>query len=139
MGHLLKNTVFKNGSHALGMPSGASAERPDASVIGQTRYNTDTGKLEFYNNSVWNAIAKEGSVTITKNTFAGDNVIDNFTMTETYTAGQEAQALVFVNTVYQNPGVNYTFNGSTNIHFTSVPTGSAVILVLHGIGSTTAA
>lgn len=139
MGRLLKNTVFKSGSHALGFPSGTSSERPDVPVVGQTRYSTTSGKLEFYNNSVWNTIAKEGSATIVKDSFTGNNVATNFTMTSSYTAGQEAQVLAFVNTVYQNPGVNYTFNGSTTITFTSAPPTSAVVLVLHGIGSTTAA
>lgn len=137
MGHLLKNTVFKNGSYALGIPVGTSAIGPEVPVVGQTRYNTSTSKLEFYNSSVWNAVAKEGNVTITKDSLTGDNIVSDFTMTKTYTAGQEAQVLVFLNTVYQNPGVNYTFNGSTNIHFTSVPGMSAVILVLHNIASTT--
>ena len=137
MGHLLKNTVFKNGSHALGVPVGTSSVGPDYPVTGQTRYNTSTSKLEFYNSSVWNAVAKEGNVTIVKDTLAGDNIVSDFTMTKTYTAGQEAQALVFLNTVYQNPGVNYTFNGTTNIHFTSVPGAAAVILVIHNIASTT--
>jgi hypothetical protein len=139
MGRLLKNTVFKSGSNALGLPSGTSAERPGSPVNGQTRYSTTSSKLEFYNNSVWNAIAKEGTATITKDSFTGNNVATNFTMTSTYTAGQEPQALVFVNTVYQNPGINYTFNGSTTITFTSAPPAAAVVLVLHGIGSTTAA
>ena len=139
MGRLLKNTVFKSGSYALGLPSGTSAERPGAPVVGQTRYSTSSNKLEFYNNSVWNTVAKEGTATITKDSFTGNNVATNFTMTSTYSAGQEPQALVFVNTVYQNPGINYTFNGSTTITFTSAPPAAAVVLVLHGIGSTTAA
>lgn len=137
MGRLLKNTVFKTGSYALGVPVGSSSIGPDVPVTGQTRYNTSTGKLEFYAGSVWNAVAKEGDVTIVKDTFAGDNATADFTMTNTYNAGEEAQVLVFLNTVYQNPGINYTFNGTTNIHFTSVPTGGAVILALHNIGSTT--
>jgi len=137
MGRLLKNTVFKTGSYALGVPVGSSSIGPDVPVTGQTRYNTSTGKLEFYASSVWNAVAKEGEVTIVKDTFAGDNATADFTMTKTYSAGQEAQVFVFLNTVYQNPGINYTFNGTTNIHFTSIPTGSAVILVLHNIASTT--
>jgi hypothetical protein len=137
MGRLLKNTVFKTGSYALGVPVGSSSIGPDVPVVGQTRYNTSTGKLEFYNSSVWNAVAKEGDVTITKDTLAGDNIVSDFTMSKTYNSGQEAQVLVFLNTVYQNPGINYTFNGTTNIHFTSVPTGGAVILVLHNIASTT--
>ena len=137
MGRLLKNTVFKSGSYALGVPVGSSTIAPEFPVVGQTKYNTSTSKLEFYNNSVWNAIAKEGNVTITKDTLAGDNIVSDFTMTKTYSSGQEPQVLVFLNTVYQNPGINYTFNGTTNIHFTSVPGAAAVILVLHNIASTT--
>lgn len=139
MGRLLKNTVFKTGSYALGIPVGSSTIAPEFPVVGQTRYNTSTSKLEFYNSSVWNAVAKEGNVTITKDSFTGNNVVTDFTMTSSYNGGQEPQALAFVNTVYQNPGVNYTFNGTTTIHFTSAPGAAAVVLVLHGIGSTTAA
>jgi hypothetical protein len=139
MGRLLKNTVFKSGSYALGVPVGSSTISPDVPVVGQTRYSTTTNKLEFYNNSVWNAVAKEGNVTITKDSFTGNNVATDFTMSSTYTSGQEAQVLVFLNTVHQNPGVNYTFNGTTSIHFTSTPPAAATILVLHGLGSTTAA
>jgi hypothetical protein len=137
MGRLLKNTVFKTGSYALGIPVGSSTITPSVPVIGQTRYNTSNNKLEFYNNATWNAIAREGSTTIVKDTFAGDAIIANFTMSIPYSSGQELQVLVFVNTVYQNPGINYTFNGTTNIHFTSIPPESAVILVLHNFASTT--
>ena len=58
-------------------------------------------------------------------------------MSHTYNLGEEAQTLVYVNTVWQNPGVNYIFNGSTNIHFTSVPGTAAVIVVLHNYATTT--
>jgi hypothetical protein len=140
MGHMLKNTVFKSGSYAMAIPQGSSSIGPDAPVVGQTRYNTSTSRLEFYNNSVWNAVAKEGNVTIAKDTFTGNNVATVFgPMTNGYAAGQEAQALVFLNTVFQNPGVNYTFNGTNYITFTSTPTNLASIIVLHNIASTTAA
>lgn len=137
MGHLLKNTVFKTGSYALGVPVGSSSIGPDAPVNGQTRYNTSTSKLEFYNNSVWNAVAKEGNVTITKDTFTGNNIATDFTMSSSYDSGSEAQVLVFLNTVFQNPGINYTFNGTATIHFTSTPADLATIIVLHNIASTT--
>lgn len=137
MGRLLKNTVFKSGSYALGVPVGSTTITPSAPVVGQTRYNTSTSKLEFYNASTWNAVAREGHVALVKDTFTGNAVATDFTMTSTYNSGQELQVLVFLNTVYQNPGVNYTFNGTSTIHFTSTPPDAATILVLHNIASTT--
>jgi hypothetical protein len=138
MGRLLKNTVFKSGSYTLGIPTGTSSVGPDSAVPGQTRFNTTTGKLEFYDDGAWQAFAREGSATITKDTFTGDNVNSVFgPMSFSYSASQEAQVLVFLNTVFQNPGVNYTFDGTTNITFTSIPPSSATIVLLHGFSSTT--
>jgi hypothetical protein len=150
---MLKNTVFKSGNHALGLPSGASATRPDAVVNGQTRYNTDTGKIEFYNASTWNAVAREGNVTITRTLFTGNSSIlqygplnNTYSGFGTFNTGPnyvpESQAIVFVNTVYQIPGTNYRFAANisnsalTDIVFTSV-TNSAVVAIIENLGSTT--
>ena len=57
-------------------------------------------------------------------------------MSYSYSNGDEPQVLVFLNTVYQNPGVNYTFDGSDDITFTSTPPNSATILVLHNYAGT---
>jgi hypothetical protein len=141
MGHMLKNTVFKSGSYALGVPTGTSSIGPSPAANGQTRYNTTTGKLEFYNNSVWNAVAKEGNVTIVADTsFVGTGSQTLFEpMSYTYSSGQEAQVLVFVGTVYQIPVINYTFAGNTSIQFVSPPSGSAAITILHNFASTVTA
>jgi hypothetical protein len=138
---MLKNTVFKSGSYALGVPTGTSSIGPSPAANGQTRYNTTTGKLEFYNNSVWNAVAKEGNVTIVADTsFVGTGSQTLFEpMSYTYSSGQEAQVLVFVGTVYQIPVTNYTFAGNASIQFVSPPSGSAAITILHNFASTTAA
>lgn len=142
MGRMLKNTVFKTGSYTLGVPSSISSIGPDVAQPGQTRYNTTTGKLEFYNNNVWNSVSKEGNVVITKDSFtAWANALQTtFTMTNggPYLAGQEAQVLVFLNTVFQNPGINYTFSNvaPTTINFTSPAAANATIIVLHNIAST---
>ena len=141
MGHMLKNTVFKSGSYALGVPTGTSSIGPSPAANGQTRYNTTTGKLEFYNNSVWNAVAKEGTVNIVKDSFSGNTVQTDFTMSKTYSsANSEANVLVFVGQIYQNPGVAYTIAANTNvIHFTGAPaSGSDNILILHNFSSTAA-
>jgi hypothetical protein len=134
MGHYLKNPVSK--STAINMPTGSSADRPIHPLDGAMRYNTSTNRLEIYDDTTWHTNAKEDPVSVVKNTFAGDNSTVNFTMSEVYTAGQEAQVMVYVNTVWQNPGINYTFNGSTNIHFTSAPGAAAVIVVLHNYATT---
>ena len=139
MGHMLKNTVFKNGSYALGVPAGISGIRPDAPVVGQTRWNTTNSALEFYNGSDWKNVATQGNVTIVKDSFTGDNTNSVFgPMSYSYNAGQEAQVIAVVNNVIQNPGVGFEFFGNTSIKFTSVPTTSAPIYILHNFASTTA-
>jgi hypothetical protein len=110
---MLKNTVFKSGSYALGIPVGSSSIGPDSAVVGQTRWNASPPeKLEYYDGTQWQAVAHEGSVTIVKDSFTGDNLNNVFgPMTYTYTAGQETQVIAVVNNVIQNPGVGFTFDG----------------------------
>ncbi len=141
MGHMLKNTVFRSGSHALGIPVGTSSIGPDSPQNGQARYNTTTGKLEFYNNSLWNAVAKEGNVTIVADTaFTGTGSRVLFEpMSYSYSSGQEAQVLVFVGTVYQIPGTNYNFAGNSSIQFISAPSNLSSITILHNFASTVTA
>ena len=62
-----------------------------------------------------------------------------FTMSKSYGSGSEANVLVFVGQVYHNPGIAYTFNGTTTVTFTSAPaTGTNNILLLHNFSSTAA-
>ena len=137
MGRFLKNAVTKSGTTAITFPRGSSADRPLHPLDGAHRYNTSINRVEFYDDGVWHIHAKEDPVIVVKDTFAGNNSTSDFTMSYTYNLGEEAQTLVCVNTVWQNPGVNYIFNGSTNIHFTSVPGTAAVIVVLHNYATTT--
>jgi hypothetical protein len=140
MGRMLKNASVKTASHALAIPVGTSSIGPDSPIAGQTRYNTSTSKLEFYNNSVWNAVAKEGSVVMLKDSFTANSVNSEYgPMGQVEYTGWEANVLVHVGTVYQIPTTNYTFYGNTTIHFTSAPTNGAAITIIHGLGSTTAA
>jgi hypothetical protein len=140
MGHMLKNTVFKSASYALGVPVGSNTIGPDSAVVGQTRWNTNNARLEFYNGTIWQKIAHEGDVTVVKDSFTGDNTNSIFgPMSYSYAPGEEAQAIVVVNNVIQNPGVGFTFLGNTSIQFTAIPTTSAPIYVLHNYASTVAA
>lgn len=137
MGRYVKNTELKSGDSAVVAPTGTNAERPTNPVSGQIRYNTSLSKLEFYDNDSWEQVGKEGSVTIVKDTFTGNAVATEFgPMSYSYSNGEEAQVLVFLNTVYQNPGVNYTFDGSDNITFSSIPPALGTIIVLHNYAGT---
>lgn len=144
MGRLLKNTVFKSGSHTLGVPNSPSSVGPDVATNGQTRYNTTTSKMEFFHNNVWNSVAKEGTVVITKDSFTGNSAVTNYgPLSFNYTVGQlwTSNILVHVGTVYQIPGSNYEFAANaitgTDIHFTSAPSDGAEITIIHGLNSTT--
>ena len=140
MGHMLKNTVFRSGSYALGVPAGTSSIGPDSPVNGQTRYNTTTGKLEFYANITgtpgWNAVGREGNVVITKVSDSGDGNTTQFPMGSVFSSGDENKVIVHVGTVYQIPTTNYTFNGTGNIIFSSAPNGGAAITIISGFAST---
>jgi hypothetical protein len=134
---MLKNTVFKTASHALGTPIGTSVIGPDAPVNGQIRYNSSSNKLEYYSSSAWKQIAKEGNVTVINDSFTGVTSQTDFSpMSYSYSAGQEAQVLIFVGAVFQIPGTNYTFYGNTQIHFTSAPSNGSAITILHNYSST---
>lgn len=140
MGHMLKNTKFRSGSYSLGLPVGNSTTRPDSPVVGQTRWNTDESSFEYFNGSVWQSVAHEGSVTVVKDSFTGDDTNNMFgPMTYSYNTGQEAQVIAVVNNVIQNPGVGFEFLGNTSIRFISTPTSGAPIYILHNYASTSAA
>ena len=149
MGHMLKNTVFRSGSYALGVPVGTSLIGPDRPVNGQTRYNTTTGRLEFYANITgtpgWSAVASEGTVYINRTNFNGDGNTTQFwplngqsPLSSTFASGTEDRAIVHVGTVYQIPVTNYTFDGTGNIFFSSPPNNGAAITIISGFASTKA-
>jgi hypothetical protein len=136
LGRSLKNTKIKVGETTAKIPGGATTLRPSASSNGQIRYNTTTNVLEAYINGTWSSIRTSGAATITKDTFTGDSSTLTFSpMSFSYTAGQEKAVLVFINNVFQNPGVAFTFDGSTTITFTSPPPLGHTIVLLHGYAS----
>ena len=143
---MLKNTVFKTGSYALGVPSGTSSIGPDNAVVGQTRFSRTSNKLEYYGNirgltgaNVWNAVAREGNVLPTLTSFTGNSLQTNYWPIDTgnyYKSGMESMVLVHVGTVYQVPGTNYTFDGTGNIVFSPAPSNSSAITIVHGYATT---
>lgn len=139
MARMLKNTVFKTAGYALGLPVGTNLVGPSSPVVGQTRWNNDNSKFEYYDGAVWQSVAHEGQATIVTDTFVGDaNVATYSPLSVNYTSGQEEQILVFNGTVIQIPGTNYTVNGNAITFLGSVSDG-ATILVFHNFASTFAA
>lgn len=136
MGRSLKNTKIKVGETTAKLPGGSTTLRPSSSSNGQIRYNTTDNVLEAYINGSWSALRVAGATSITKDTFTGDGSTLVFgPMSFTYSAGQEKTVLVFINNVFQNPGVAFTFDGTTNITFTSPPPLGHTIVLLHGYAS----
>lgn len=115
------------------MPAGVTSERLSSPDAGLVRFNTTTGNLEFFDGTQYQDFAVKGNVTITKDSFTGDDVTTDYLLSVTPT--NENNILVFVGNVHQNPGVAYTLTGAT-ISFTSAPPLSQSIIVLHGFDST---
>ncbi len=129
------DTIKSTDSAAVEIPSGGTAARPTVSKAGDLRFNTDTGKMEYYDGSAFTQFSKEGNVAITQDSFTGDGSTTAFTMSKAVTSNQEQRVLVAVGNVYQNPASAYTVVGTT-ITFTSPPGGSETIVVIHGFDST---
>lgn len=137
MGFFLKNTKIKVGEYTARMPYGTTTQRPAYAKDGQFRFNTTLNVVEFFFNGGWKQATMSGTVTIVKDLFVGDGSTLIFSpMTYAYSFGQEVDVFVFVDSVYQNPGVAYTFDGSTTITFSSPPPNGATILILHNYAST---
>lgn len=142
MGRHLKNDRIKTAGYAAVLPFGPTSLRPTTPVPGEVRFNTDTNLVEVYYSGQWNTLTREGPVTITKDTFTGDNFSTQFTMTKNYSPGDETKVIAVVGNIFQNPGVAFNFPGpgsSSQIVFTSAPPFGQTVIVLHGFASTVAA
>jgi len=121
---------------ATSIPAGTTAERPAESSAGDLRFNTTTSKMEYFDGSSFVQFSKEGNVTITQDSFTGDNSTTGFTMSKSVDSNQTQRVIVAVGNVYQNPASAYTLSGTT-ITFTSAPAAAETITVIHGYDSTT--
>jgi hypothetical protein len=135
MGRFIKNVALSAGSHAIQLPLGTNTIGPRFPQNGQIRYNSDVSAMQIYSNGSWIQSAVTGRVSIVKDSFIGTGSQSSFTMSQSYTAGHEADMLVFISNIFQNPGVTFTVNGTT-ISFTSVPDVNAPIVILHNYNST---
>lgn len=112
------------------LPGGATSGRPDVTDEGQMRYSTTNTGLEYWDGTAWRTLPHTGLVSITKDSFTGDAVETDFTMSIAVTTATDI--LVFVGGVFQDPAVSFTVSGSTTIVFTSPPPDLEAIVVMHG-------
>jgi hypothetical protein len=133
MGQLVKNTSITTQEGAAAsaiLPGGTDAERAADAFASLLRYNTTRNEIEYYNGTSWNTIAVTGLVPITKDSFVGNAVLVAFTMS--LAVVNEEDILVHVGGLFQDPGVDYTTDGSTTITFAVAPPNLQDIKVLHG-------
>lgn len=131
MGNFTKNRELISGSTGIRMPTGSSAERPDAPVFGIFRYNTDLAAVEYFNGSVFVQLGAAGAVTYTVFNATGDGVTTTFGPLPDSVADDE-QVIVFVGSIYQTPTEAYSITGAGNddITFTSAPPSGEPISVI---------
>ena len=119
MGYFVKNRQLQSGSSGVVLPTGSTAERPDAPTFGLIRYNTDTGFCEFFNGSIFQNMGVGGIIEYTVDNFTGTGSQTVFTMSEA--VSDATQIIVFVGSIYQIATTNYTVDGGFDITFTSAP------------------
>jgi hypothetical protein len=124
-------------TNAWRLPVGTSGQRPTGAT-GIIRFNTTTGGYEgCTDGSTYVAIATSSGTapTISKVSATGDGSTTVFAGFFSTAPAAVANALVFIDNVYQEPTENYTVSG-TNITFTSAPHSSARIFGIVGFDNT---
>ena len=140
-----------DGTKAIVVPSGTTAERPSTPANAQLRYNTDNNEFEVYENGAWKNLRynEPNPVGITQqNLGVGDGTETTFGLlnsgdTEYPTPASAQSVIVLVENVFQISTTNYTLvqNPSSGpntpyaagwyiVFSTPVPTGKR-ITVLH--------
>lgn len=102
------------------IPIGNVAQRPSPASEGTLRFNSEYGRLEYYDGSEWDVVA--GGVTNQTITTA-DGMTTVFTLDRESTT---AAALVMLNGVVQLPTTSYSISGNT-LTFTQAPVYNDII------------
>ena len=110
------------GTSGFIVPVGNIAQRPGSPSTGTLRYNSETGALELYDGSEWDAT---GDYTTLVESFDGDGSTVAYTLSEASTTDG---VLVTLNGVLQEPTTAYSVS-STTLTFTEAPaTGDKLIV-----------
>lgn len=123
-----KNRQLQSGSTGVVVPTGTTADRPSNPLAGLLRLNTDVNLLEYFNGTTFQSLST-GGVTYTVDAFTGNGTTTTFTMSSQ--VSDATQIFVFVGSIYQEPTVAYTVNGTYTLTFTSAPPSGVPINVIH--------
>jgi len=134
VGRWVKNQHIGLGNTAIRIPVGDASERPAYPDFGQIRFNTDSGKVEYYDGTVWSTVSKQGDANIVVDSFTGNGSTTVYSMSSQVSDAD--QILVFVGNIYQIPTTNYTVL-NYDITFTSSPPNTTPINIIHNLASTT--
>jgi hypothetical protein len=115
--------VSINSTKAILLPIGNNLARPANPAIGMLRYNTVINSVEVWDGADWLALSTNSTTTIISDTFTGNGVLKNFTLSQASTTGG---TLVTINGVIQIPDVSYSVTGTT-LTFGEAPLATDVI------------
>jgi hypothetical protein len=113
--------VVINGTSALQLPAGTTAQQPVPVYAGAIRWNTSSNILEYYNGSAWVSLTGQ----INSQTIVPDGSSTIYTLDYSTTA---EGIIVSINGTLQQPGVAYTVAG-TQITFAEIPLVTDIISV----------
>jgi hypothetical protein len=105
---------------AIGIPSGTTAQRPGSAAAGYTRFNTESGTLEFFDGSTW----------------IGTNLIPTVdSVTGAIYAGAASDLTVVATNATDIVTVRFSESGSTiaDVENVNMTTGSASVAVPAGV------
>jgi hypothetical protein len=105
--------VIINGTSALQLPSGTTAQQPTPVAAGAIRWNNSSNILEYYNGSAWASLTGQ----INNQTITPDGSSTIYTLDYNTTA---EGVIVSINGTLQQPGVAYTIAGN-QITFAEIP------------------
>lgn len=112
--------IVTTSTNSIEVPRGTKLQRPTDVVNGQLRYNTDHDWLEARIGLVWQKIRTVTPASITVQQLGnGNNEVSTFgplnpQYSASYAAG-DANVMVYIDNVYQIPGVNYTLGSANSV------------------------
>jgi hypothetical protein len=107
-------------TNSIQLPRGQKVSRPSDVISGQIRYNTDSNWIEARIGLVWQRVRMVTPATIAVQQLGnGNNSVSVFgplnpDYSASYSAGP-ANVMIYIDNVYQIPGVNYSIGGASTV------------------------
>jgi hypothetical protein len=108
------------GTNGFVMPIGNTAQRPSPASSGTLRFNSELGRIEYYDGAEWDVVA--GGIT-NQTISTANGVTTNFTLDRTATT---SSVLVMLNGIVQLPTTAYSVTGNSLV-FTQAPASNDII------------